>query len=134
MNCPFKHVSVSQAVSCKRVRTSHNAEQGSHSIRGLFAHFEAKKCKQHYQIYGLIESKPSKASIFGTNLNKAIACEDNLIFAWQIPKLAPDCHCNCSSTRKETKCAKRSQAGAENVPNVSVLCSSVVWNSLSPQG
>lgn len=62
----------------------------SHILGKVTVQYEAsvptwrQKCKQHYQIYGLIESKPPKAYIFGSNLNKAIACEDNIIFSWQI--------------------------------------------------
>lgn len=43
---------------------------------GLCAHLQAKKCKQHYQINGLIESKLTKTLFFRCDSNKLIACEE----------------------------------------------------------
>jgi len=45
-------------------------------MRGLCAHLQAKKCKQHYQMIGLIESKLTKTLFFRCDLNKLIACEE----------------------------------------------------------
>lgn len=53
-----------------------HAEPRKRSMRGLCTHLQAKKCKQHYQINGLIESKLPKTLFFRSGSAKLIACEE----------------------------------------------------------